>query len=486
MNSGIKSLVLAAGKHGVNLSVDRLVHDHELDESELDLSGLVGIANKNSLKAKSIRADREAIRQLDTALPVIAQLDNGHYVVIAGYLDAEPEGESGSIQFIDPLAVKPRVEEIDLNRFLQRWNGHLVLLKSNYSLADDDQPLSRRWIVQALSKQKLLMAQLVAISLLLHIFGFLPIIYIMTVLDKVVNYEAYSTLYVIASGIIVAHIFNAVFGYMRRYIALFVTSKIEVRLNSWVFSHMLDLPLDYFHNNDSSRVVKTVQQVATIRQFLVNKLFGTVLDSTALLIFIPILILYSPLLFSIVFVFALLIAFNNAFFSRRQKEVMQTVNAQETQKQSTLLHSVSGIEMVKSLTLETAQKRKWDEYAASHTLANMELGKVNAASSQIGSMLQQIMTVVVIFVGVLLVFDGELSPGVLIGVNMLAGKITGPLVALATMSAETEKLSMAISMLSSITDRKGEYRRAGLVPEIKGGIEFQGVGFSYKEDQQLL
>ena len=37
----------------------------------------------------------------------------------------------------------------------------------------------------------------------------------MLVLDKVVNYEAYSTLYVITSGVVVAYIFNGILGYLK-------------------------------------------------------------------------------------------------------------------------------------------------------------------------------------------------------------------------------------------------------------------------------
>jgi len=491
MNSAIKSLVLAAGQHGVNLSVDRLMHENALsEEHETDSKTLLKIAKKNNLKTKIIKGTWENITSLGTAFPVIAILSNGRYVVIAKCQlatadDENPEVED-SVFVLDPIAVNPKLEEIPKDKFLASWKGELILLKSNFSLLDEDQPFSKNWIYQEIFSNKALFLQLLFVSLLLHVFGFLPIIYIMIVLDKVVNYEAMSTLYVIAGGVLVAHIFSGVFGYIKRYIALFFTSKLEVKLNQKSFSSVLDQPLDYFHKNSTSSIVKTMQQVTTIRQFMINKVFGTILDATGLLIFVPILILFSPTLFGIVMIFSVLIGINNILAAKKQKEMHQLVSKFEEQKQSIMMNTVSGIDTVKSLTLEPSLRKNWEEFATNHTLASLELGKLDAKSSQISATLQQLMTVAVIFVGVLLVFAGSLSAGVLIGVNMLAGKVTGPLVQLVAMSTELQKFSMAMSMMSKLLNLRGERLRRGVTPSIQGGVTFENVSFGYKETEGVI
>jgi len=491
MNSAIKSLVLAAGQHGVNLSADRLMHENALsEETEVDSRLLLKIANKNSLKAKVINGDWNNIANLGAAFPVIAILNNGRYVVLAKCkIDAKDENETpieDSVFVLDPLTVNPKLEEISKTKFLSAWNGDLILLKSHYGILDQEQPFSKNWIFQEMFANKMLFLQLTFVAALLHIFGFLPIIYIMIVLDKVVNYEAMSTLYVIAAGVLVAHIFSGVFGYIKKYIALFFTSKLEVKLNQKTFSNVLDQPLDYFHKNSTSSVIKTLQQVTTIRHFLINKIFGTVLDATGLLIFVPILILFSPTLFGIVMAFSILIGINNIFAAKRQKEMQKLVSGFEEQKQSVMMNTVSGIDTVKSLTLEPSLRKNWDEYATNHTLASLELGKLDARSSQISATLQHLMTVAVIFVGVLLVFGGTLSAGVLIGVNMLAGKVTGPLVQLVSMSTEFQKFNTAMSALSNLLNLRGETLRRGTTPPIHGGVKFENVSFGYKDSDDVV
>lgn len=484
MNSALKSLVMAARQHGVDLSVDRLAHEYTLGGDEPDDALILKIANENNLTAKVVKIGWEKIVDLGSAFPVIARLKNNRFVIIAGYDGKDVDNEG--VFVLNPLDAKPTVESVPRDKFLALWSGSVILVKRYFGLTDDEQPFSVRWIIGEFLKQKVLMLQLLLVSVILHVFALLPIIYIMIVLDKVINYEAYSTLYVIAAGVGLAFIFNGVLGYLRKYIALFFTTKFDVKLNINIFSRLLDLPMSYFQQHSASKVIKTMQQTATIRSFLMGKLFSTVLDATALLIFVPILFMYSPILSITVYIFAGLISLNIVFSSRRQKDALKNVSTYDGKKQDILLNSISGIATVKSLAIESVQKKAWEEYSTRHIIASMEQGKGDAVSAQINGTLQQLMTVAVIFVGVILVFEGSLSAGVLIGANMLAGRIVGPLTKLVSMATEMQRVSTAIKLVGSVLNKRGESRGSGIAPDIIGGVEFNDVGFSYKDGEPGL
>ena len=487
MDTGLKSLVLTSRQHGIDLSTERLRHDYAIGEEEASPDILVGMARENGLMARWVNFSWRALSRLGAAYPVIANLKNGHYVIIVGYKKESEDDDIGEhVLVIDPKIPKSQVEKVPKDRFLEHWQGSLVLLKREYRLTDEERPFSYAWVFGQFLKQKLLLAELLVISLILHVFAVLPAVFIIIVLDKVVNYCSFSTLYVITGGVVVAYLFNGIFGYLRQFIILFITSKVDVRLNAQVFSKLLDQPLSFYQKRSISELTKLVQQTNSLRQVLTGRFFAAILDSTALVVFIPILFMYSPLLCAVVFIFALLISTNVFITSRLQKNKMKAAAAADGEKQLALMHSVSGIKTVKSLALEPVQKREWQEAASHHIVANLELGKVNAITTQISSTLQQMMTVAVIFVGVQLVFSGDLSAGVLIGVNMLAGRVTGPLVQLVSLAIDMEKVSTAVNVLGSVMNTRGETVRRGLIVDILGGIEFKDVSFSYDDVAKTL
>ena len=91
-------------------------------------------------------------------------------------------------------------------------------------------------------RNKSVMVQIIIVALILNIFAVVPAVFIMLVLDKVVNYEAYSTLYVITSGVIVAYLFNGILGFLRAYLLDFLSQKVEAKLSIWFrWSHGVQL-----------------------------------------------------------------------------------------------------------------------------------------------------------------------------------------------------------------------------------------------------
>ena len=58
-------------------------------------------------------------------------------------------------------------------------------------------------------------------------FGLAPIIFMIVVLDKVVNYQGFSTLYVLTSGVLLAHLFNFILSYFKSNIINLSAAKIK-------------------------------------------------------------------------------------------------------------------------------------------------------------------------------------------------------------------------------------------------------------------
>lgn len=487
MHSSLKSLVLVARQHGVELNVERLQHELAIQEQEAGDGLLVKAAQSNGLKARQVGMSWDKLAHLKKAFPAIARLKNGHCVVLMGFQEAIDKKQSQDhVLVLDPTVPDPKVERMEKGRFEEHWNGGIILVTRAFDLTDLEQPFSSAWIVGAFLQQKGILAALLLIAVLLHLFALLPIVYIMIILDKVVNYHATSTLYVFTIGVLIAFLFNGIMGYLREYIILFISSRVDVRLNSQVFVRLLNLPLSFFNKQEPATIAKMVQQTNTIRNTVSGKVFSTILDSTALLIFTPILYLYSPFLCIVVVVFSVAIAANVIIASRVQKRYLQRAMAADVRKQNILTSAIAGIETIKSLAIEPVRGQEWEKAVYSHSTANFELGRVNAISAQVGGTLQNLMTVTLIFIGVNMVLTGDLSPGVLIGVNMLGGRVTSPLVQLVTLQLDLGRLSSAIQSLAVILNTPGETIRQSTPTKINGSLKFSNVSYNFPDGTMVL
>ena len=109
-------------------------------------------------------------------------------------------------------------------------------------------------------------------------------------------------------GMTVALTVNAGLDFLRDYLLLHASNKIDLRITGKTFRHMLNLPLDFFEHVAAGVLTQHMQQTAKIRNFLTGNVFLTILEATSLFVFLPFLFIYSLPLTSIVLVFTFLIA----------------------------------------------------------------------------------------------------------------------------------------------------------------------------------
>ena len=98
-----------------------------------------------------------------------------------------------TITIIDPKASTPKPETIDIDKFNELWSGTGFAQKKREKRSA---PLLSA-IFDEVLEDKWLAVQLILIILFVNIFALSPIVFLIIVLDKVVNYESYATLYVV-------------------------------------------------------------------------------------------------------------------------------------------------------------------------------------------------------------------------------------------------------------------------------------------------
>ena len=83
-----------------------------------------------------------------------------------------------------------------------------------------------------------------------------------------------------------------------------------------------------------------------------------------------------------------------------------------------------------------------------------------------------------------LVFNREMTVGALIAFNMLASRVTTPLIQLVSLINEYQQIGLSLKMLANIMDTKPERALGarGLTPPIAGKIELEDVSFRYTEN----
>lgn len=484
-HTALACFVWIARQSGIDLSLDGLVHEHAIDREDLPTQRILRIIRQTGMKAKPARLDTAGLLRLGSAFPVIARIQDGSAVVVVGARNG-PDGEQ--IGIIDPLANNPSVIALDPQTFAGQWTGEVIFVKPARRITDPQQPFGLTWFVPELMHQWRLFASVGLAAFMLLGLGLAIPLFFQLVIDKVLPHQGQSTLYVLAIAVSLGIAFEAVFGYLRRYLLLYATNRIDMRTAVRTFGRLLLLPIGFFEHIPAGVLLRHMQQVQRIREFLSGQLFLTLLDSLALVVFLPVLYLYSPVLTGLVLVFSLLIAASIALLLPALRRRLQRLYVAEAQRQAFLTETIHGIATIKSLAFEPRQRRDWEERAADAIAMQFHVAKISLAGQTVTGLLAKFLSVGIIIVGAHLVFQREITIGALVAFQMLSGRVSNPLVQLVGLVHQYQETALSVRMLSEVMNQTPERAalQRGLVPDIKGGLEFERVGFSYGPDQPAV
>jgi ATP-binding cassette subfamily B protein len=372
---------------------------------------------------------------------------------------------------------------VDELRLSEVWAGEAVLLRASRGFSETDAPFSLRWLLGLVMQEKRSLREIGLASFALSMLTIFPPFLVMTVVDKVLTHNSYSTLALIAVIVGIAILYETLLGYARRLIVLVVGARIDARINLHVFNRLLRLPLDYFERHPAGETMYKISQIHRVREFITGRLLSAFLDLMTLCVLLPFLFWLNSSLAWIVLGCACVIAIVILAFLRPLSVLYGRVVAAETAKQSVLGETVFGVRTVKSLALEPQRKALWDEKIAEAGKWRMAYGRLANWPQTLVTPVERFMWMGAILLGVYWALSDSsgTGAGALFAFMMLSQRVAQPLVQLARLTDEYQDVAAAIGQAASVLNRPLEVDAAsgGMRPRFAGAISFDDVTFTY-------
>lgn len=474
VDTGLACLALLARFFGIPADTDQIKHQFTEASKQFGETELLLAAKHLGLKAGAHECSWD--RLATTPLPAVARYRDGHYVVLA-----RVDAERALIQ--DPL--EPAPQALPRAIFEQSWSGRLLLFTKRAGLRPEDRRFDFTWFVPAIVKHRKLFGEVLVASFFLQLFALLTPLFFQVVIDKVLVHKALTTLHVLAIGMLALVVFEVILGGLRTYIFSHTTSRMDVTLGAELFRHLVRLPLAYFQARRVGETVARVRELETIRQFLTGTTVTVVIDLFFTIVFIAVLFFYSGwltlvVLATIPFYVLLSVTVTPVFRARLHEKFNRGA-----ENQSFLVETINGIGTVKAMAVEPAMQRRWEEQLAGYVHAGFRTGALSNIAGQIAAFLNKLTTVAILWLGAHLVMSGALSIGQLIAFNMLAGRVSGPLLRIVQLWQDFQQAGISINRLGDVLNTPPEPsynpNRATL-PALAGHIVFDQVTFRYRLD----
>lgn len=448
-----------------------------------NLIGLSKCADELGFVSKAVRVDRDGFLS-DFTLPCIANVLTkeglSHFVVVF----------KKSKQYLvigDPAKDLLRVT---VDEFYQEFTGVLLILKPDERFERGKIKtgnLFSQYIRLLLPHKKLFVSAILA-SLIITLLGIVSSLFNKMLMDEILPYRLENTLLLTVLIFTFVGLVSNLIDFERKFILLYLSQKIDIPLMLGYFRHIFKLPMRFFAARKTGDIITRFSDAGTIKSVFTSIALSLILDVSMALISGVVLFNMNAKLFAIIIfmtiISILLVVVYRPIYKKINEEQMQQASIMNSE----IIEGLRGVETIKGNAYEDTELENIErEYIHSLRIGLRE-GKVSAGQEFISSVISSIGSMVMVYVGIKGVINGDFTLGSYMAFSTLSGYFTNPVSELVGMQLQIQEAQISMKRLSEIMDVKEE-QEEGDYSELEdafGDVAFRDVTFRYGNRRPVL
>ena len=497
-NPLVECLRVLAGYYGRRTSIAALTAGLPIGKAGITPLLFLRAAERADMRANLVERSLESLA-IAPNLPCIITLEQGQACVIwsiefpSGKAKAPHKSKSNAEIELDPDTkftvqfpeTKDEKQVITLAELKKLYTGYAFFVRpiarSDERAGPAEIDNARDWFWAALKKNKVLYTEVFIAAIMINIFAIAGSIFIMNVYDRVVPNNAFDTLWVLAAGILVVYVFDFLLKNLRAHLLDVAGRKADVQISASLFEQILGMTMTA-RPPSAGVLASNMREFETLRDFFTSATMVTIVDLPFVLIFIGFIALIGgPIAFVPLAAIPVVIGVGFLLQKPLSKVIRQSLN-ESALKNALLFETIIGLETIKVQAAEGHTQRQWEELTDKASRTAVKSRRLSAFAQNWAVFVQQVVSVLIVIVGVFLIADAQLSMGALIACVIISGRAMAPLAQVAGLMTRYNQSKEALFHLDELMKKPVE-RPMGKhfvpMPDCRGEVEFREVIFNY-------
>ena len=488
MMCGITCLQMVCKHFGREVSLRTLSKLCVATSEGVSMLGVNEAANKLGLRTMCARTDFDTLSK--ATLPCVLHWNQNHFVVLY-------KVRKGRIFYVaDP---GKGLVKYNLEEFGKHWvstasqgeeKGIAMFLEPTLEFyshkvdneEEDGSPRSFQFLFGYIKQYRKYFGQIVlgllVGSLLQLILPFLT----QSIVDVGIKNQNIGFIWLILLGQLMLTISRTAIDFIRRWLLLHISLRINISLVSDFFIKLLKLPMSFFDTKLMGDLMQRMGDHSRVNSFLTQQTLSIVFSLFTFVVFSIVLLSYNWLVFAIFMLGSLLYGGWLALFLRRRKVLDYELFEQQAINNNKTYEFITSMQEIKLQDCE--QRRRWEWEDVQADLFNVQMKSLKLQQTQeAGSIfINELKNIVITVVAATAVIHGQLTLGMMLAVQYIIGQLNSPVEQLMSFFYSVQDVKISLERINEIHRMDDENGKQGLETSVKEedkGIDLEDVNFKY-------
>ncbi len=489
MQCGIACLQMICKYFGREYSMDSLSKLCFATTEGVSLLGINDAANTLGLHTTCAKATTTILSK--APLPCILHWNQNHFVV----LYKVKKGRTFYVADPGKGFVKYNLEEFKSHWISTRSNGEekgitmfLEPTPAFYPHKEDGEgekkknPRSFRFLFGYVKKYKRYFGQVVlgmiVGSLLQLVLPFLT----QSIVDVGIKNQSIGFIWLILLGQLTLTFSRTAIDFIRRWLLLHISMRVNISLVSDFFIKLLKLPMSFFDTKLMGDLMQRMNDHSRVNNFLTSQALSVTFAMLTFVVFTVVLLFYNKLIFAIFLAGGLLYGLWMTLFLRRRKVLDYELFEQQAINNNKTYEFITSMQEIKLQDCE--QRRRWEWEDTQVDLFNVQMKSLKLQQMQeAGSILiNEVKNIVITVVAAAAVIHGQMTLGMMLAVQYIIGQLNSPVEQLMNFFYSLQDVRISLERINEIHRAKDENGKDGLrtsLTDNNKGIDIEDIMFKY-------
>ncbi len=488
MQCGIACLQMVCKYFGREYSLDSLSKLCFATTEGVSMLGINEAANTLGLHTISARVTTTMLGK--APLPSILHWDQNHFVVLykvkkgKKFYVADP-GKGLVTYGLDEfkqhwISTKSNGEDKGIAMFLETTPAFFT-----YKMEDEEhikEKRSFRFLLGYVRKYRKYFGQiilgLIVGSLLQLVLPFLT----QSIVDVGIKNQDIGFVWLILLGQLLLTISRTAIDFIRRWLLLHISLRINISLVSDFFIKLLKLPMSFFDTKLMGDLMQRMNDHSRVNTFLTQQTLNITFAMLTFVVFSVVLFFYNKLVFVIFLLGSILYGGWMTLFLKRRKVLDYELFEQQAINNNKTYEFITSMQEIKLQDCELRRRWEWEDTQTDLFGVQMKSLKLQQTQEAGSIFINEVKNIIITVVAATAVIHGQMTLGMMLAVQYIIGQLNSPVEQLMNFFYSLQDVKISLERINEIHQMDDENGKEGLQTSIEDkseGIDIKNIMFKY-------
>ena len=302
------------------------------------------------------------------------------------------------------------------------------------------------------------------------------------IVDKGINHQDLNIILLILFGQLMLTISRTFIDFLRRWILLRISMKINISLISDFFIKLLKLPMSFFDTKLLGDLMQRMNDHGRVNNFLTQNVLNIVFSLLTLIVFSVVLVIYDKFVFLVFLIGSMLYGGWIALFLKRRKVIDYELFEQQAINNNRTYEFITSMQEIKLQDCEQRKRQEWEHIQKDLFKIQQKSLRLQQQEEAGGIFINELKNIAITVMSAAAVIEGNMTLGMMLAVQYIIGQLCSPVEQLMDFFYSLQDVKISLERINEIHSMEDENGKAGLLTSIKQkskGINIQNVIFKY-------